>query len=129
MCLESLIQVLLYFRDIRDLKAQLSSTTSSSQQQVYQELLQDRNAVRADRDKLLDDILQLQKETSRLTTLEQQLTAAVQSLLCANIHCAYCYSAAFLLLVAPGVGTSSILLLLQAFLCIYGACTLLVIQL
>lgn len=56
---------------------QLSSSTSSSQQQLYQELLKDRDTVKADRDKLLGDILQLQKETSRLVTLEQQQSAAV----------------------------------------------------
>ena len=68
---------MLCFRDIRDLKVQLSSSTSSSQQQLYQELLKDRDTVKADRDKLLGDILQLQKETSRLVTFEQQQSAAV----------------------------------------------------
>ena len=59
---------------------QLSSSTSLSQQQLYQELLKDRDTVKADRDKLLGDILQLQKETSRLVTLEQQQSAAVSML-------------------------------------------------
>lgn len=64
-------------RDIRDLKAQLSSNTASSQQQLYQQLLQDRDAVRADRDQLLSDISRLEAEGSKLVALQQQKTIAV----------------------------------------------------
>lgn len=77
----------LYCRDVRDLKAQLSSTSVSSQQEAYQSMLQDRDAARSERDKLLGDILQLQKETGRLRSLEQQHAAAVK-LLFAAAECA-----------------------------------------
>ena len=64
-------------REIRDLKSQLSSQVSDTSSQILQEVLRERDAIKADRNRLLSRVLQLERDVSKLEVLERQKAAAV----------------------------------------------------
>ena len=66
-------------REIRDLKTQLSSQQHGVSSQSLQEVVRERDAVRADRNRLLGRVLQLEKDASKLDSLERLKAAAVSA--------------------------------------------------
>ncbi len=64
-------------REIRDLKSQLSSQVSDTSSQTLQEVLRERDAIKADRNRLLTRVSQLERDVSKLEVLERQKAAAV----------------------------------------------------
>ncbi|KAL0028332.1 hypothetical protein WJX77_000287 [Trebouxia sp. C0004] len=63
-------------REIRDLKSQLSSQVSETSSQTLQEVLRERDAIKADRNRLLTRVSQLERDVSKLEVLERQKAAA-----------------------------------------------------
>ncbi|DBA67317.1 TPA: hypothetical protein ACH3X2_001617 [Trebouxia sp. C0005] len=63
-------------REIRDLKSQLSSQVGETSSQTLQEVLRERDAIKADRNRLLTRVSQLERDVSKLEVLERQKAAA-----------------------------------------------------
>jgi polyhydroxyalkanoate synthesis regulator phasin len=68
-------------REIRDLKSQLSSQVSETSSQTLQEVLRERDTIKADRNRLLTRVSQLERDVSKLEVLERQKAAAVSTTL------------------------------------------------
>ena len=66
-------------REIRDLKSQLSSQEHGFSNQSLQEVVRERDAVKADRNRLLGRVSQLEKDNSKLDSVERLKAASVSA--------------------------------------------------
>ena len=69
--------VVMLCREVRDLKSQLSGQVSQPVTQNMQEIQRERDAIKADRGRLLARVSQLERDVTRMEAIERQKSSAV----------------------------------------------------